>query len=163
MKRISTFILLTLTGVSFVVMASSCKSHKKSSKSGTTKDTTVQTDSNSTRNKNKNFVPTADMPKLAPGTAAVSARVIMYDESAPMHVTLLILGVRAYGTSTPALAKKTELKALISKALLNNHSLGEIKEEFTSSDTLSLVLSFSQEVAVGGVSHNWTVISYNKN
>ncbi len=163
MKRFNVFILLSLASVSLILSTTSCKSHKKSSEAGSAKDTTVQTDSNNIQKNNKKNVPTADMAKMAPGTADISARVIMYDESAPMHVTLLILGVNAYGTSTPALAKKTEIKANISQALLNKHSLGEIKEEFTSSDTLSLVLSFSQQVAVGGASKSWTVISFNKN
>ncbi len=163
MKRFTAFSLLTLTSVSLFLSTTSCKSHKKTSEAGSAKDTTVQTDPNSTPKKNNNTVPTADMPKMAPGTAGVSARVIMYDESAPMHVTLLILGVNAYGTSTPALAKETEIKANISQALLNKHSLGEIKEEFTSSDTLSLILSFSQQVAVGEAGKSWTVISFNKN
>lgn len=154
MKRSHVLLLLSLVVISVSLLSVSCKSHKKN-KIGTTAKTDTL--------KKESALYKAIMPKMAPGTADISARVIMYDESAPLNVTLQIVRVIAYGTSTPALPAKTEIQADISKALLNNHSMGEIKEEFTTSDTLSLMLSFSQQVAVGGVSHKWTVIAYNKN
>lgn len=158
MKRFHVLLLLSLVGISVTLLSVSCKSHKKS-KNGMSANTTTTKDTGKT----KPQVSSADIPKMAPGTAEVSARVIMYDESAPLYVTLQIIGARAYGMATPALPAKTEIKADISKALLNKHSMGEIKEEFTTSDTLLLMLSFSQQMAVGGASHKWTVISFNKN
>ena len=161
MKRSASLLLLSLVSALTVILITSCKSlHKKTTKGNMTSNQNVQHD---TMSQQTSKIPTANMPKLAPGTADIAARVIMYDESAPMYVTIQVVGVNAYGTSTPALGQGAEIRADISKSLLNKHSLGEIKEEFTTSDTLSLVLSFSQQVAVGGVSHKWTIISFNKN
>jgi hypothetical protein len=99
--------------------------------------------------------------KLAPGTIDITARIIMYNETNPYRVTLKVLTVNGYGSSTPMISSSSELKVTISKALLNDHKLEDIKKEFTSVKPIRLILKSQQEMAMGQQSGpNWTVINY---
>jgi len=131
-----------------------CSSNKKQQKKNTNiKDNAVTEADSSTVKPVKN--------KLAPGTIDITARIIMYNETNPYHVTLKVLRVNGYGSSTPMLSANSELKVNISKALLNDHKLEDIKKEFTSIKPIRLILKSQQEMAMGQQSGpNWTVINY---
>lgn len=170
MKRISYNLMIIITLLSSVLLLTACHSSKKDKKqpsaTSVRKKESVKTNDTAKINqeKVKQKLLSATAPSLSPGSVAVSARVIMYDETAPKVVTILILGTHGYGSSTPALAKGTKLKVHISDALFNKYSAGAIKEEFSSSKPLSLILGFYQQVSVGGSpSHSWSVIDFKKN
>ena len=140
-------------------MLSCNSSHKQNKTAGKTNlsktsDTLKTAQTNSTH-------PPAQLNPLSPGTVQLHAKVESYDQQHPMQVTLRIIKIGGYGSATPALAKNTDLKVRISQALLNKYSLREIKERFVSKDTLNLILSYTQGMAIGGANHQWTIISFN--
>lgn len=143
---ISLFFLNTLTG---------CGSSKKKNK----KNKVQQKHENTMKVDTSTVKPLKE--KLSPGTALVTARVIMYNESNPYQVTIKVLSVRGYGSATPHLPQKADMKVDISKGLLNKHDLNEIKNEFTLTKPITVLLRSNQGMAMGKHSGpSWTIIDY---
>ncbi|HKJ34489.1 MAG TPA: hypothetical protein VKA34_21875 [Balneolales bacterium] len=140
-----------LLGIGFLT---SCGSHKKeNNKETATKKENVSHKDTSTVKPVKE--------KYSPGTAEITARVIMYNETNPYAVTLKVLSVKGYGSSTPPLAPNNKLKVNISKGLLNKHTLDDIKKEFTSVKPITVTLSSKRGMALGKqTGPSWTIIDY---